>query len=150
MLRDKFLKFIIEILTGGCVKEILQGQRGLFLLIGRSGLQLGLEFAMMRTYGLQDSIRAGRVNLFFDHRLPQDYGRALQHLGVLAIDVGADHAGLMHSSETVLHDGATELGHQTCRILFVSSCGGTWLVMSLRRGSQVDQLEKQDFSNRNM
>lgn len=95
---------------------------------------------MMRTYGLQDSIRARRMNLFFDHRLPQDSRRALQHLGVLAVDVGADHAGLVHGGEAILHNSATELGHQACRVLLVSSCGGTRLMMSLRRGSQVDQL----------
>lgn len=98
---------------------------------------------MLRTYGLQDAIRAGRANFVFDHRrerLRQDSGRALQHLGVLAVDVGADHAGLVNGGETVLHDGAAQFGYQTGRVLLVSSRGGAWLVMSLRRGSQVDQL----------
>lgn len=86
---------------------------------------------MLRADGLQDPLCAGRSDLTFGHRRirhRQNSGRALQHLGVLAVDVSANHAGLVHSRETVLHDGTAEFGHQAGRVLFVPSWGGTRLV----------------------
>lgn len=77
--------------------------------MGRSRFELRLELAVLRADGLQDPLSAGRPNFTLGYRRGrrcQDSRRALQHLSVLAVDVGADHAGLVHCGKAILHDSA--------------------------------------------
>ncbi|KYM76121.1 hypothetical protein ALC53_13606 [Atta colombica] len=67
---------------------------------------------------------------------------AVRILDELCNTWASNHAGLMHGSESILYDGAAQLGYQAGWVLFVSSRGGTRFVMNFRRWSQIDQLSK--------
>lgn len=95
---------------------------------------MGLVLSMLlRSQSLEYPLASTRFDLvpIFQNvvRRRIEYPRAaLQHLGVLAVDVGADYVGLVNRRKAVLDDGPAELGHQTRGVLLLVTAGrGTGL-----------------------
>lgn len=114
-----------------------------------SGLELlGLGWLLLEltlgTDGLQDPLGAAGLDLVGGFCLVsgvQHPGRALKHLGVLSVDVRADHASLVDGGQSVLDDGSTQLGYQTSWVLLVPRGRRTWLLV-LGRRTQVYYLDE--------
>lgn len=107
------------------------------------GFQLRFQLSLLRPDSLQDTLRArGTDFAFLNRRRGGKYSRrALKHLGVFPIYVGADHACLVNGSQSIFNDSPTELRDQPSWILLLPTTSWPRFPVSFWGRPQINQLQ---------